>query len=139
MEPEDEIGTQKSLYLNNEHESSVIDEATIMRNLFYLDDDQNRDTERRLTYHNNVGDVTHKTMNYHCVGKGPNSQIIVDLVDFVTKGKSRSLIYLQIIPNTKMSESTPSQAVSHDVKALSCQQMYTSFDQMYNKVTETFI
>jgi len=44
----------------------MIDEAAIMKNLFNLDDTQGK--SRRHTYNSNVGEVTHKSMAYTCVG-----------------------------------------------------------------------
>lgn len=68
MEPDDEFLKQQQ-QLSQDLLPSVIDEATVMRNLFYLDDTQG--TNRRQTYNSNVGEVSHKTMVYSCVGKGP--------------------------------------------------------------------
>jgi len=65
MEPDDELAKHKP-----DEMPSMVDEAAVMRNLFHLDDAQG--TSRRQTYNSNVGEVTHKSMVYTCVGQGPN-------------------------------------------------------------------
>ena len=53
-----------------------------MKNMFYL----NSEHPSRKVYHNNVGKVIHKSMNYMCVdGRGPNKSVQIDFIDFIEK------------------------------------------------------
>lgn len=89
MVPDDDPSTCRDPQLD-----SMIDELSVMRNLYYLNDNQ----ERPMIYHSNVGAVTHKQMTYSCVGVGPSAQVVVDLIDFCSGSKARSLIYFKAIP-----------------------------------------
>ena len=46
MEPEDDLNNHQPFHLNDQ-DDSVIDEGAIMQNLFYLDDHQSANKERR--------------------------------------------------------------------------------------------
>lgn len=94
MVPEDELPSQNQ---------STITETSVMRNLFYLDQEE----PQRQTYRSNVGDVTHKAMSYTCVGQGPNQRVFVDLIDFACQQKQRSLIFLKVQANQNEPEELP--------------------------------
>jgi hypothetical protein len=51
-----------------------------MNNLFYMEP-----SRRPALFKTKSGDVHHKTMTYQCIGQsGTNSQVTVDLVDFIS-------------------------------------------------------
>lgn len=71
-------------------------------------------------------------MQFTCVGKGPLAQVTLDLLDFTSGTKARSIIHF-----SSQSKSTAAPPAAEIREATHAQ--FETFDQLYNTVTEKFI
>ena len=117
MVPEDEQNPSQK------QDESQISEAQVMNNLFYMEP-----SRRPTLFKTKSGDVHHKTMSYQCIGQsGSNSQVTVDLVDFISSAQNhRSLIYLSINPIALAENS------AKEIEEVCVNSKTRDFDQLYN-------